>query len=276
MPVYPWLTGALAIEQLTVTIADLPPSLHGLTLVQLSDLHYDGISLGDSLLAEAIAASNNADPDLVLLTGDFVAADPRRSRALIPHLKQLRSRSGCFAILGNHDLYYRLSRSIITTALNQAGIRVLWNQVAYPVGPDLALVGLADFWSPAFDPGPVLSAIPAETPRIVLSHNPDSAAVLRSWRVDLQLSGHTHGGQIVLPGLGPIGRLLSPIYHQTPSFLHRWIPYLRCRQVVQHWEWSEGLHRVGTNQLYVNRGLATYPPGRLLCPPEVTVLRLVE
>lgn len=82
------------------------------------------------------------------------------------------------------------------------GIHVLWDQVAYPLGPELALIGLRDYWSPRFNPAPVMVQVPQEIPRIVLSHNPDSARTLKQWRVDLQLSGHTHGGQIVLPGWG--------------------------------------------------------------------------
>ena len=115
-------------------------------------------------------------------------------------------------------------------------------------------------------------------PRIVLSHQPDSAQVLRKWRVDLQLSGHTHGGQIVLPKLGPLPALQNKIRQAVPQVFHPWIPYVRrgCHRVVKHWEWARGLHRVGDNYLYVNRGLGTYYPGRLFCPPEVTFLTLVE
>ena len=118
--------------------------------------------------------------------------------------------------------------------------------------------------------------IPPHTPRIVLSHNPDSARVLKRWRVDLQLSGHTHGGQVVIPKLGPVVTGIKQIRQRTAKPLRKWITLLTGNQdkVVQHWEWSQGLHRVNDNLLYVNRGLGTFLPGRLCCPPEVTVITL--
>lgn len=269
--------GPLKVENITVPIADLPPSLSGTTLVQLSDFHYDGWRLSDELLQEAIAACNQAEPDLVLLTGDYVTSDPSPIHQLVLHLKQLQSRLGIYAILGNHDLYYPQSKKEIRTALTRIGIHVLWNQVVYPFGPQLALVGLADFRSSKFKPASVMKSLNPAIPRIVLSHNPDSAVNLQPWRVDLQLSGHTHGGQILLPHLGPLPALVPNFIKFIPRPLRRYIPYIRkdCRQVFQHWEWVQGFHEIGTNRLYVNRGLGTYFPGRLFCPPEVTVIKLV-
>jgi predicted MPP superfamily phosphohydrolase len=274
------LTGALSIEQITVAIADLPPSLAGTTLVQLSDFHYDGLRLSDDLLEQAIQASNQAKPDLVLLTGDYVTDDPKPIHRLVPRLKNLQSRAGIYAVLGNHDYYYRHSKAEVTNALSSIGISVLCNQVAYPLGERLALVGIADKWSKEFLPATVMDKLDPNIPRIVLSHNPDTAQILRAWRVDLQLSGHTHGGQIWLPGLGPAVhymRNLKIILRYIPQPLRRILPFNlgTCLQVVRHWEWAQGLHRVGTNLLYVNRGLGTYLPGRLFCPPEVTVIRLI-
>ena len=270
------LVGPLKVENITVAIADLPSSLSGTTLVQLSDFHYDGWRLSDELLQEAIATSNQAEPDLVLLTGDYVTSDPSYIHQLVLHLKQLQSRLGIYAVLGNHDHYYRHSKKEIRAALTRIGIHVLWNQIAYPFGPQLALVGLADFRSSKFKPASVMKRVNPAIPRIVLSHNPDSAAQLQQWRVDLQLSGHTHGGQILLPRLGPILALFPTFTKFIPQPLRRHLPYIRkdCRQVFQHWEWSEGLHEIGNNRLYVNRGLGTYFPGRLFCPPEVTVIKL--
>ena len=82
----------------------------------------------------------------------------------------------------------------------------LWNGVVTPLGPEFPVIGLADKWSREFVPGKVLGQVPASIPRLVLVHNPDAAAILARWRVDLQLSGHTHGGQIVLPGVGPLAK----------------------------------------------------------------------
>ncbi len=272
------LAGSLQIDSLTVPIADLPRALEGLTITQLSDLHYDGLRLSDQLLTEAIAANNAIHPDLVVLTGDHVTDDPSPIYHLVERLTHLKSKLGVFAILGNHDIYPAHARSTITHAFTQANIPVLWNEVVYPMGSDLALVGLADLWSREFNPSLVMNRIDAGIPRIVLSHNPDSAVHLQPWRVDLQISGHTHGGQIVLPGFGPFPLMYQKLRRYVPKKLHRWIPYMRedCYKVVKHWEWAQGLHTVAGNRLYVNRGLGTYFPGRCFCPPELTVFTLVQ
>lgn len=271
-----FLSGPLSIERLTVKIADLPGSLQGTKLVHLSDLHYDGLRLSEPMLEQAIAISNEAEPDMVILTGDYVTDDPSPVHQLVLRLKHLQSRTGTYAVLGNHDIYYKRSQAEVTGAFNSIGIKILWNEIAYPLGTELPLVGLADYWSKEFNPKVVMSQLDPAIPRIVLSHNPDSAEVLQKWRVDLQLSGHTHGGQIVLPGIGPVVAHYKKLVRHLPRKVRRWIPFLRadCTKVVRHWEWSEGFHQIGNNQLYVNRGLGTYAPGRLFCPPEVTVITL--
>lgn len=270
------LSGKLSVEQVTIAIPNLPASLQGTKLVQLSDLHFDGLRLSEQMLTEAIQISNSVQPDLVALTGDYVTDDPTPIGPLAQRLQHLKSRLGTYAVLGNHDIYPVGSRAQVTDAFVEVGIQVLWNQIAHPFGDALPLVGLADFWSQEFDPALVMNQIDGQTPRIVLSHNPDTAAPLQQWRVDLQLSGHTHGGQVVIPGLGPIPTFYQMFRRHVPKSLRPWIPYMKedCYKVVRHWEWAQGLHRVGNNCLYVNRGLGTYLPGRLFCPPEVTVLTL--
>lgn len=271
------LSGPLSVEEITVAIAGLPESLQGTKLVQLSDFHYDGWRLSEDMLEQAIVASNQADPDLVLLTGDFVTDDPAPIHQLVLRLKHLQSRAGIYAILGNHDIYQRHSKAEITSALKGIGIHVLWNKIAYPLGQALPLVGLADYWSHDFNPALVMSRLDANIPRIVLSHNPDTAKLLKQWRVDLQLSGHTHGGQIVIPGIGLIVPWYKKFRQSLPKTIRHNIPFLRkdCVKVVRHWEWAQGFHQVGNNQMYVNRGLGTHLPGRLFCPPEVTTIELV-
>ncbi len=271
------LTGSLSVDRLNLTIADLPPALNGTTIVQLSDLHYDGKRLSDTLLSQAIEATNRANPDLIVLTGDFVTDDPAPIHPLVLHLKHLQSRAGICAILGNHDLYRRSSRSIITDALHSIDIPVLWDEIIYPLGDGLAIVGLPEYWSPDFRASRILDRVPSNVPRIVLAHNPDCAETLQQWRVDLQLSGHTHGGQIVIPGVGNVSALSANLYSRLPTRTRNRVPFLRsCYRVMKHWEWSNGLYQVGNNRLYVNRGLGTYLPGRLFCPPEVTIITLVR
>ncbi len=273
-----WIfSGSLCVEQIKVAIANLPPGLQGTKLVQLSDLHYDGWRLSEKMLAQAIEATNQAEPDLIVLTGDYVTDDPAPINQLVKRLKYLQSRAGIYAVLGNHDLYYHHSKARIIDALTSIGVKVLWNEVAYPLGRGLPLVGLPDFFSPEFNPPLVMNQLAPHTPRIVLSHNPDSAKLLQQWRVDLQLSGHSHGGQIIIPGLGPAPKLLHMLGRSLPKSIRYSIPLVKeCSHIMQHWEWVKGMHQIGANQLYVNRGLGTYAPGRFLCPPEVTVITLVQ
>jgi predicted MPP superfamily phosphohydrolase len=274
----PLFTGPLTLETVTVAICDLPQRLEGYRIVQLSDFHYDGERLATQLWQQVIDRVNGLAPDLIALTGDYVTSDSAPIVALATYLGQLKSRYGTVAVLGNHDNITQRGRQTILRSLHQAGIQALWNDIAYPLGNDLPVVGLADFWSRDFHPAPVLNSLPPTQPRLLLSHNPDTAEFLRSWRVDLQLSGHTHGGQIVLPGLGPAPAITQKFRQALADRLPVGLPYLsrKCLKVVHHWEWASGLHRVGQNQLYVNRGLGTYAPGRWRCPPEVTVVELVR
>ena len=269
------ITEPIKVEQVAIAIKNLPERLSGTTIVQLSDIHYDGIRITDAILQEAIALSNRANPDLVFITGDFVTDNPEPINKLAQQLKNLKSKYGIYGCLGNHDLLPLGSGKKIKRGLAEVGIKILWSKAIYPLGEDMAIVGLPDFLSNRFNPAPVLESINPNIPRIVLSHNPDSAAVLQQWRVDLQLSGHTHGGQIVIPNYGAVVSALPRIREYVPKSIRNYIPYMKdCAKVVKNWHWSEGWHQVGKNQLYINRGLGTYFPGRINCPPEVTVITL--
>lgn len=270
---YPWFTEKLKVDRLTVSIANLPSQLDGITVVQLSDFHYDGIHLTSHLLEDAIAATNAAEPNLIVLTGDYVNHEPEPIHDLVLFLKHLKSSHGIYAILGNHDYHRARSKSLITKSFQNIGIQVLCNEVAYPFGAEFALVGLGDLRSGEFKPQLVLNTIDENIPRIILAHSPDCAESLQKWRVDLQLSGHTHGGQIVIPKLGVLPSWIHPIRRRIPKFLRPWIPYMSGGHLAyKRWDWASGLHQVGNNLLYVNRGLGTYFPGRFRCPPEVTII----
>jgi hypothetical protein len=271
-------TGGLTTEHVTVPIRHLPRHLQGCKIVQLSDLHFDGKRLSPRLLNDAIHQVNRLEPDLVALTGDYVTKDASPIFQLSHYLQRLKSKHGIVAALGNHDNVTLGGRQTILRELKRTGILPLWNGLATPLGPDFPIVGLADKWSREFMPSQVLNQIPSSIPRLVLSHNPDSAAILAQWRVDLQLSGHTHGGQIVFPGLGPLAQWNPGILLRQFTDRVLPLPYLNsdCIRVVHHWEWASGLHRVGDNWLYVNRGLGTYAPGRFRCPPEITEITLVR
>ena len=270
-------SGALSVEEHTISITDLPKRLEGTTIAQLSDFHFDGLRLSDRLLSQTIDKLHDFNPDLIALTGDFITYAPQPIHELVRRIKHIPSRYGTLAVLGNHDIYAPGARGMVTQALEQAGIPVLWNAIALPFGPDFPVVGFADYWSGEFNPN-VLTQLDPAVPRLVLSHNPDTAERLANYRVDLQLSGHTHGGQIFIPGLGPGPQIWEKIRHWVPRKIRNSIPGLsdKCFQVVRHWEWAQGLHRVNNNWLYVNRGLGTYPPGRFFCPPELTMLTLIK
>ncbi|MEL7223548.1 MAG: metallophosphoesterase [Cyanobacteria bacterium P01_D01_bin.36] len=274
---YRLLSGPLAVETLTIPIRDLPERLVGTTVAQLSDFHFDGLRLSNRLLAKTIAQIEAVQPDLIALTGDFVTDDPEPIYELARRIKHMPSQYGAIAVLGNHDISVAGARQTVTQALEQADIPVLWNAIATPFGDDFPVVGFADYWSKEFDPS-VLGQLDPAVPRLVLSHNPDTAEPLAQWRVDLQLSGHTHGGQVYVPFCGPGPLVWQRIRRGVPSAIRNRIPFLsdRCFHVVRHWEWCRGLHQVGDNWLYVNRGLGTYFPGRFMCSPELTVFTLVR
>ncbi len=266
----------LQVERVNIHLKNLSPSLKGIKLIQLSDFHCDGVHLSQNILDDVIQITRQENPDLIILTGDYITYRPQPIYPLIQSLKLLKSRLGTYAILGNHDLYHPLGKQIVTEALNSINITVLWNAIAMPLGEELPIIGLADYWSKAFNPEPLLSSIDPQIPRLVLSHNPDSAEILQQWRVDLQLSGHTHGGQIVIPGIGAVPMIIDQLRPYVPKFLHPYIPLWReCAYVIKKWQWSQGLHSVGDNFLYVNRGLGSYFPGRLFCPPELTLITLI-
>jgi len=279
-------TNKLSVERHNVFIEGLPPRLNGLKICQLSDIHVDvkstPVRIQTTLLRAALQQIAEEKPDLVCLTGDFVQKQPEAITALVPLLSSLRSGNRCVVgVLGNHDhKHNRYSDQEaprqICRALEQGGISMLVNQKIYPFGPGFAVVGVDDLWSPQFRPEAIEWS---NEPTLLLAHNPDTAVSVRQHRVDLQLSGHTHGGQIALPLLGPVIALIKRVHDLLPGRLQGLVPGRRHFHVVKNWNWASGWGRCertngGINLIYTNRGLASHPPGRFWCAPELTVFTL--
>jgi uncharacterized protein len=249
------------LTSLELTLTRLPPAFDGFTIAQLGDFHYGHFSLAP--IQAAIEIVNRLHPDVIVLTGDFVTVLPfyRRfhtakwaTRAADPCaalLTQLRSRLGSVAILGNHDVDAGAPK--IIQALNSHGIPVLRNR-SIPIeqaGSRIWLCGLDSAWEGDPDMDRALRGVPSEEMVVLLVHEPDFADEAAYYPVDLQLSGHSHGGQVWLPGIG------AP-----------WLPLFARK-------YPRGLHKIGPLTLYTNMGLGTIRlPIRLNCPPEVTLFTL--
>lgn len=240
------------ITRLTLAIPRLPEDFEGFRLVQLSDLHCDPVPLAD--LQAALTLAQNLRPDLFVLTGDYVLRSAASIFDLAPALAGLQAPHGVMAVLGNHD-YWTNARTV-HRGLTSAGITTLVNQgVMLRRGAgQLYIAGVDDGWSGAPDLASALADCPAETPAIVLWHEPDFAdETAREARVVLQLSGHSHGGQVRLPGLGAL---------VLPQFGRKY---------------DMGLYQVGGLWHYTNRGLGyIWPPVRFNCPPEITAVTLTR
>jgi predicted MPP superfamily phosphohydrolase len=243
---------AFEVRELAVRIQGLPRALDGYVIAQISDIH-TGTHVGERELDEGLSLVRRARPDLVVVTGDLVDFDATFAPFIGRKLADLPARDGIFACLGNHD-YYAGAESVVQ-ALRAAGITPLVDEgrvLRASDGGGFALLGVDDVASKRYGrSGPhltrALSMVPPELPRILLSHQPPT---VDAWagQVALQLSGHTHGGQI-----NPGGR--------TVNFL---------------FEYVAGAYAVGATTLYVNRGFGTVgPPVRVGVPPEVTRIILV-
>ena len=243
----------LAVEQIQVPIAQLPPALDGLRIAQLSDLH---VSQHTPLhqIAEAIALCNSLTPDLVAITGDMVWHDLALMPGLAKALAQLQAPLGVFTILGNHDLW--IDAPMITRYLAREGLEPLVNrgQVIEVADAGLYVAGLDDAWCGAPDLEAAMKGCPTDMPALLLLHEPDPADdMAEDARIVLQLSGHSHGGQVRLPILG------API-----------LPYLAQR-------YPFGLHRVKDMWVYTNRGIGVSGiKVRFRCRPEITILTLSQ
>jgi uncharacterized protein len=236
-----------------------PSQLDGFTIIQLSDFHYDP-DFSVHPLKAAIGMVNDLHPDLIVLTGDFVTEpvlggdDQRaagRAEPCARLLRQMRSTHGLWAVLGNHDC--ATDSDMVTSALLANQIQVLANH-SVPIesnGARFWLTGVNDVLCGGANLTSALENVPQNEPAILLAHEPDYADYVRRRPIDLQLSGHSHGGQVRLP-------LLPPLYLPALARKYPW-----------------GLYRIGSLMLYTNPGLGTIGiPARLNCPPEITLLTL--
>jgi len=238
------------IEEVTVPLARLPRALDGLTIAHLSDLHL-GPYMGASELAHVVEMVQRLHPQLVVISGDFVSrGSERRAESLAP-LAALRAPLGTFAVLGNHDHW--TDPTWVTTVVQRLGITMLSNDAwrLSDAGQGCWLVGVDDIWVGAGNLRRALADVPARACKLLLVHEPDFVDKAARWGIELQLSGHSHGGQVRLP---VIGALLLPLWGQR---------------------YPIGLQRAGDTWVYTNRGLGVIePPLRFNCRPEVTMLTL--
>lgn len=250
------------VSRIEIALARLPHGFDGFTIAQLSDFHYDD-RFSVTPIRKAVETVNSLHPDLVALTGDFVtvpwldgSASVRKKFAQSAEpcaeiLRGLQAPMGKVAIMGNHDTDSDPAR--VTRALRDNHMPVLMNRsISIERGPDrIWLAGVDDVLVGRPDIGLTLMHIPPSECTILLAHEPDYADEASLTPVDLQLSGHSHGGQVWIPGIG------AP-----------WLPPLGRR-------YPRGLYKVGNMTLYTNIGIGTIrAPIRLNCPPEITLITL--
>ena len=242
------------IVNVDVPIPNLPEALHGFSIAQISDVHV-GHSIRKEYVDAIVDAVNGLRPDLIAVTGDIVDGPVGELGSHTAPLGRLTSRHGTFLVTGNHEYYAGAGPWI--AEFRRLGLNVLLNEHAVLThdGAPLVVAGVTDFSSHHFnpqqrsDPAAALAGAPLNAgARILLAHQPRSAAAAATAGYDLQLSGHTHGGQF-----------------------WPWNLFVRFQQ-----PFTAGLHRLNRLWVYVSRGTGYWgPPNRFGAPSEITRLRLV-
>jgi uncharacterized protein len=235
-----------------------PARMEGFTIALLSDFHYDAV-FSVHPIRSSIDTVNALRPDLIVLTGDFVTepavGDPAEGAAASEPcadlLSRLKAPQGLWAVLGNHDLATNGSR--VSSALMSKGIQLLTNR-SIPVERDggrFWLSGVDDILDGKPNLESALHGIPSDEATVLLAHEPDYADEVVRYPVDLQLSGHSHGGQVRFPFVPPL-----------------FMPDLGKKYI-----W--GLYKIGNLTLYTNAGIGTVRLAvRFNCPPEITLITL--
>lgn len=269
---------------------------HGLKIVQISDIHFDlpySNTMTMQLLNNAIDLINGEKPDFVFITGDFITHEYAPAFQLSSELNRITASRGTYAVLGNHDCFKNGAKEYVQLMLESRGnMTLLHNSSVKFSDLKLTIVGFGDLWSNDFQPQKAMLGVHSNDndTTIALVHNPDTAEYLKRYSISLQLSGHTHHGQIVVPFFDQPFIVWLKYVHDTLknipllSNLAKYVPGRNFFGVVKNWQWSQGLFRIandlgGQNKLYVNRGLGShklfaniYP--RLFCDPEITVFTL--
>ena len=241
------------VNPVSLTLPRLAPEFDGYRVVQIGDIHLDDWTKPERL-TQIVHKVNGLRPDLVAITGDFASysAEQLDARRLVGALRALRALDGCVAILGNHD--YLTDVDLVRRCIREGGVTELVNGVRTLRRGDAALhvAGIDDVMEGRSRLDLVLQKLPESGAAILLAHEPDFADVsAATGRFDLQLSGHSHGGQIGVPLLR---RLVLPPFSQR---------------------YTSGFHEVGGMLQYTNRGLGfVHLRARFLCRPEITVFTL--
>lgn len=250
-----------AVVKVDVPIKGLPPALQGFTLAQLSDIHV-GPTIKHEYLRRIVDKVNALDADVVAITGDLVDGKVSELSAHTAPLADLKSRHGTFFVTGNHEYYSgahawvdELRRLGLTVLLNEhVVIRPPSDAAGREDGKPLVLAGVTDYSAGHFDPAhrsdpeAALRGAPLNAVRVLLAHQPRSAAAAAKAGFDLQLSGHTHGGQF-----------------------YPWNLFVRFQQ-----PFTAGLHKLQNLWVYTSRGTGYWgPPKRFGAPSEITFLKLV-
>lgn len=244
----------LRVVSRTLRLPRLPAAFDGFRLAQISDLHF-GRAVDPDYLIAACERTTALKPDAIAVTGDFVSTlvDDQADRVATA-VSRLRAPLGVYATLGNHDWWN--SAAIVRSAVTQGGATLLTN-TSLPLergSARLHLAGVDDIWEAQHDLAAALSAVPSGEAVVLLAHEPDYAdTVAADGRVDLMLSGHSHGGQVRLPVRG--APVLPALGRKYPA----------------------GWYQIGGLQLYTNRGLGTSDLAvRFNCPPEITLFTLTS
>lgn len=244
-----------------IDIPELPSDLRGLRIAVISDLHAGSRYVDAAAVDRIVALANGTDPDLVLLSGDFMVnrrmkgANPMPPEEIARHLQALRARLGVWAVLGNHDWYGRWfgGGAGVTKAFEAAGIPMLDNRtVPLPGAPaPLWLVGVGDAYTQHDDVPAALAGLPEDGVAVCFTHSPDAFPDLPA-NCLLTIAGHTHGGQVVFP---LVGALFVPSRYGS--------------------RYLGGLIVENGRRLFVSTGIGTTGlPVRFGVPPEISLLIL--